>query len=274
MNVKAALVLAFASLAASPALAIDNYTIPETVDQSAVSVVDRPVDIIGIEAGMSASDALAILAKDYGGEDKIERFHMKIGTRQVQSQQFDTYYTGGSVLKQGMAEVYLVSPAAGNRVFAARRIVNFKVEEGLPGVDAIKAQLIEKYGKPSLVNPHPYAKEHEAFFWYLGGKGECTDQYGVCTTPYDGGPSGGAGGVLGSYDVAKTEDYEQALAYGADVVVAATMRSAYGYPDGVQTLTVSFVDLKLRAKSARADYDLVFKKQAEFDGKAVAMPKL
>ena len=149
MNVKAALVLAFATLVASPALAVDNYTIPETIDQSAVSAVDRPVDIIGIKPGMSASDALAILAKDYGGEDNIDRFHMKIGTRQVQSQQFDTFYKGGEILKKGIAEVYLASPAAGNKVFAARRVVNLKVEDGLPTVAAMKAQLVEKYGKPS-----------------------------------------------------------------------------------------------------------------------------
>lgn len=271
MNIKAALVLAFASLSASPALATDEYTIPETVDASAVSVVDRPVDIIGIKSGMSANEALAILGKDYGGEDKIDRFHMRIGTRQVQSQQFDTYYTGGELLKKGIAEVYLVSPAAGNKVFAARRVVNFKVEDGLPSVGAIKAQLVEKYGEPSAEQ-----KSNDSLtkmFWYLGGKGECngTD---VCTWSYDGGPNGGAGGVLGSYDVSKTEAYEQAMTYGAEIVVVANLRTAYGYPDGIQTLSVSFVDLKLRAKSARADYDLVFKKQGEFDAKAVALPKL
>jgi hypothetical protein len=272
MNLKAVIVLALSTLAASSAFAIDQYTITETVDQSAVSVVDRPVDIIGIKAGMSASDALAILAKDYGGEDQIERFHMKIGTRQVQSQQFDTYYTGGSVLKEGMAEVYLVSPAAGNKVFAARRTVEFKIEDGLPTVAAMKAQLIEKYGKPSAEDkPNNSLSE---MFWYLGGKGICTEKYGVCTTSYDGGSNGGAGGVLGSYDIAKTEDYEKATTYGADIVVVATISTAYGYPDGVKSLSVSFVDLNLRAKSARADYDLVFKKQAEFDGKAVAIPKL
>jgi hypothetical protein len=269
MNLKAALVLAFATLASSPALAIDEYTITETVGEAAVSAVDRPVDIIGIKAGMSASDALAILAKDYGGEDRIDRFHMKVGTRQVQSQQFDSYYSGGELLKKGMAEVYLVSPAAGNKVFAARRIVNFKVEDGLPSVAAMKAQLTEKYGKPSVDD----TVKRGALFWYIGGKGECkgTD---VCEWAYDGGPNGGAGGVLGSYDVSKTEDYERATTYGADIVVVANLRTAYGYPDGVQSLAVSFVDLNLRAKSARADYDLVFKKQAEFDGKAVAMPKL
>lgn len=272
MNVKAALVLAFATLAGSPAFAVDNYTIPETIDQSAVSVVDRPVDIIGIKPGMSASDALAILAKDYGGEDKIDRFHMKIGTRQVQSQQFDTLYKGGEILKKGIAEVYLTSPAAGNKVFAARRVVNFKVEDGLPTVAAMKAQLVEKYGNPSAEDKPN--KSSIQMFWYLGGKGVCTEKYDVCTTSYDGGSSGGAGGVLGSYDVSKTEDYEKATTYGADIVIVAELSTAYGYPDGVKDLEVSFVDLKLRAKSARADYDLVFKKQAEFDAKAVSMPKL
>ncbi|MCS4088785.1 hypothetical protein [Rhizobium sp. BK176] len=272
MFVKAAILSAFAAFAATSAFAIDNYTIPETIDQSAVSIVDRPVDIIGIKPGMTASDALAILAKDYGGEDNIDRFHMKIGTRQVQSQQFDTFYTGGDILKAGIAEVYLASPAAGNKVFAARRVVNLKVEDGLPTVAAMKAQLVEKYGKPSAEE-----KSNDRLtkmFWYLGDKGVCTEKYDACTTSYDGGSSGGAGGVLGSYDVSKTEDYEKAATFGSDIVVVAEIITAYGYPDGVNELTVSFVDLKLRAKSARADYDLVFKKQAEFDSKAVAAPKL
>ena len=274
MNIKAALVLAIAAFASSPAMAIDSYTITETVDQAAVSAVDRPFDIIGIKPGMSASDALAILAKDYGGEDQINRFNMKLGTRQVQSQQFDVFYEAGDLLKAGNMEVYLTSPISGNRVFAANRNVKFKVEEGLPGVDAIKEQLVGKYGKPSLVVPSQFGGNNFEMFWYLGGKGECAEKYGVCTTAYDGGPSGGAGGVMGGYDIANTEKYETAAKLGADIVISAAARTAHGYPDGVQALQVTFVDLKLRALSARADYDLVFKKQAEFDAKAVATPKL
>jgi hypothetical protein len=271
MNFKAALVLALATFAATPALSVDSYIIPETIDQSAVSVVDRSVDIIGIKPGMSAPDAMAILAKDYGGEEKIDRFHMKIGTRQVQSQQFDTFYTGGDILKKGMAEVYLVSPAAGNKVFAARRVVKFKVEEGLPTVSAMKEQLVAKYGKPSAEDKANNSLTK--MFWYLGNKGECNGN-DVCTWSYDGGPSGGAGGVLGAYDISMTEAYERSTTYGSDIVIVADLRTAYGYPDGIQSLSVSFVDLNLRAKAARADYDLVLKKQAEFDSKAVAMPKL
>jgi hypothetical protein len=274
MIIKALLAITVTTAAATSAYAVDSYTIEDTVGQAAVSKSAQQVDIISIRSGMAAADALSILGKDYGGEDKIDRFNMKIGTRQVQSQQFDVYYEGGDILKAGKAEVYLTSPVSGNRVFAANRIVNFKVENGLPTVDAIKAQLIQKYGPPSVVNPEPFKKGNEAMFWYLGGKGECTEKYEICTTAYDGGPSGGAGGVHGGYNISKTADYERAAKFGADVVVSARIQTAYGYPDGVRSLQVTFVDLNLRARSARADFDLLMRKQAEFDAKSVAMPKL
>lgn len=271
MKIKTAALAVLAALVSTPVLAVDEYRIEQTVDASAVSPAGASVDIIGIKAGMHAADALSILNEQHGQEG-IDRFHMRIGTRQVQSQEFDVYYTGGSVLKKGSIDVYLTSPAAGSTVFAASRSINFKVEDGLPSVSAITDQLTQKYGKPTASEKRDHRPAE--LYWYFGDKGTCTEKYGVCTTLYNGGPSGGAGGVLGSYMVEKTADYEAATKLGADVVVVASVRTAHGYPDGVSTLTVSFVDLNLRAKSARADYDLLMKKQAEFDKKTVALPKL
>lgn len=267
MNVKAALILAVATLGAHSAHAVDKYTITETVPASAVSTVDGVADVIGIKSGMSAEDAKAILADEYG-KDNIDVFRMALGTRQVQSQEFEVFYEA----KNG--QVYLTSPIAGSKVFAAKRGVGFKVEDGLPTVAAIKNQLIEKYGKPTLEKSGTVNRDLHEMFWYLGGTGKCEDQNAECSWLYNGGPSGGGGGVLGAYNIEKTEDYEKALNYGPHIVVAASFRTAYGYPDGVNSLGVSFVDLRLRAASARADYDLLMQKQADFDKKSVALPKL
>jgi len=267
--------LAAAFLASSaPALAIDTYTITETVPADAVSEAGGVADIIGIKPGMPADEALSIIADNYGGADKVDRFRLKIGTAQVQSQGFDLYYKAGSALGDGLVHAYLTSPVAGNKVFAAYRSVEFHVEDGLPKFEALTEQLVAKYGKPHVVHNFSWDKGGPRYSWYLGGSGQCPPEEGVCHDIYNGGSSGGPGGVMGAYDIAKVGDYEKSASLGTGVVIVAAMREHSRYPGSASSLSVSFVDLRLRAAAARADYDLIVAEQAKFDAKKVSLPKL
>lgn len=264
MFAKAALISAFISLAATSAMA-ENYEITETVDRSAVSKVDRPVDILGITPGMPMQDANAILEKEFGGADRVMAYDLRIGsvTGELQSQRFRSFLEAENGLRTDLGDIHLTSPISGNRVYAFFRKTEFRVQDGLPKIAALKAKLIEKYGEPSRVSGRK-------MFWYLGGNGKC-DGPKLCNELHNG---SGGGGELGYYDLSQTVAYEKARATGTEVVLVAEISPRGNIPDGAQTLAVSFVDLNLLAKSARADTDLAASKQAEFDKTGANVPKL
>jgi hypothetical protein len=264
MFAKAALISAFIALAATSARA-ENYEISEAVDQSAVSKVDHPVDILGVTPGMPMEEANAILEKEFGGADHVMGYDLRIGppTGQLQSQRFRSFLEAENGLRTDLGQIHLTSPISGNRVYAFYRRTEFRVQDGLPKIAAARAKLIEKYGQPTRT-------QGNAMAWYLGGSGKC-DNSKLCNDLHNG---GGGADELGYYNLALTEVYEKAAATGTKIVIVANLSSRRDIPDGVQTLEVSFVDLNLLAKSARADADLAASKQAEFDKTGAAVPKL
>jgi hypothetical protein len=263
MFAKAALLSAFVALAATSATAA-NYEITETVDQSAVSQVDRPVDIIGVVPGMPFKDANAVLVKEYGS-DRIMGYTSQVATQELQSQRFDSFYDAENGMRTDQLYIFMTSPISGNRVFAAHRRLEFRVQDGLPKLPVVKDQLIAKYGQPSRT-------EAGFMYWYLGGDGKCEGS-NVCKMLYT---NVSDGQDIGTYNpVGLIKKYELAQASGSSVVIVAAISTRRDIADGVQQLDVSFVDLNLLATSARADYDLAMKKQAEFNaGGGAAVPKL
>ncbi len=263
MFAKTALVSAFVALATTSSMAA-NYEITEAVDQSAVSKVDRPVDILGIAPGMPFMDANAILEKEFGA-DRIAGYTGQVGTQELKSQRFNSFYDAENGMRTDQIYLYMTSPISGNRVFAAHRSLRFRVEDGLPKFPVVKEQLFSKYGKPTRT-------DGSKMYWYLGAEGKCVGVK-VCKVLYTGGVHGEE---IGTYNpVGQIDNYERERAAGSAIVIVADISTRRDIPDGVHQLDVSFVDINLLATSARADYDLAMKKQAEFNsGGGAAMPKL
>jgi hypothetical protein len=264
MFAKTALMSAFIAFVASSAQA-ENYQIIESVEQSAVSSVGRPVDILGITPGMPEPDASAILGKEFGGADRVMVYQMRVSsvTQELQSQRFTSFVEAENGLRTDLGQIHLTSPISGNRVYAFYRRTQFRLQDGLPKINAVKAKLVEKYGEPTRTQGNVMA-------WYLGGSGKCEGSK-LCFDLHDG---GGQGGELGYYDLSQTATYEKALASGTKIVIIAKLETRRDIPDGIQALHVSFVDLNLLAKSARADVDLAAQKQAEFNKTGASVPKL
>ncbi|MCV9964887.1 hypothetical protein OIU34_23625 [Pararhizobium sp. BT-229] len=245
----------------------DGFDIPKTVDLPMPHFDGRDIDIVGVKPGQPGDEAVSILKARFPKED-ISFHNTDIGTDQVHSQTFNTFYTVGGDISEKM-QLFLSSPSAGSQVIGAMRDKYFPKADGQPTMDTIMTELTKKYGKPDrdiIQGNSPW----RTVSWYIGGDGKCAKQW-FCEWPYyDHNYSHHAA----EYNPAYLKEYEKDMEVGTDYVVTAEIRPEDPDMSRVSSLTVSFVDLKRRGLSAREDFNLVMSKQAEFDKKPVAAPEL
>jgi hypothetical protein len=244
-----------------------GFDIPKTVDLPVPHFDGRDIDIVGVKPGQLGDDAVSILKERFPKED-ISFQNTDIGTDQVHSQTFNTFYTVGGDFSEKM-QLFLSSPSAGSQVIGAMRDKSFRKADGQPTMDTVVTELTAKYGKPDrdvVQGNSPW----RTVSWYIGGDGKCVKQW-FCEWPYyDHNYSRNSA----AYNPAYLKEYEKDMEVGAEYVVTAVIKPEDRGMTHVSSLTVSFVDLKRRGLSAREDFNLVMSKQAEFDKKPVAVPEL
>jgi hypothetical protein len=247
----------------------ETFTVPHTVNLSEYNF-GHDIDIVGLKPGQSAADVKDILKERFG---EFRGQSMRIGTDQVSSEKFDVTYAAGQRDKE-QVQVFLTSPSAGNQVFAAGRVLDFRTSDGLPAITDLVAKLSEKYGEPT--NFTPEGRKGPTAVWYLGSKGKCdlkdTISYRpswICDEPYfsyrlnDG----------KVYNIRAAQEYADTMNAGADVILVAKFTS-FDHNGKANSMAVSFVDVKRRGLSLEADLKLIDAEQAKFDSKSVAMPDL
>jgi hypothetical protein len=279
--------LALASLIASsfvPAFAAEPFALPQVETIPPYSVEGRSIDIFGFKPGMSATDALALFKEKKPGEE-ISVETSNVGTRNVSSVEFPSRY---SMWKRENEEinVFMDSPSVGNEVFAVSRSLEFWRDEKQPDFEATLKAFVDKYGKPSAINdvpPDPRYTNHQrhttTYMWYIGGRGVCelkqldsiSRKYSdVCTeVSHKTGPD--VNGAV--YSPSRAETYAKTATAGTDLVLVATVYNLDGGPRAFG-VTVSFIDLKRRDRSAVADIKAIQAEQAKFDSVKVAAPEL
>ena len=197
MKAAIALVLTASLLAASPASATDFFEMTETLDASARANLDRPIDIIGVQPGMTPAEANALVAAEFD-KARLETEETRIGTAEVQSQVFQIESEAAWLPHNGVVRFYFTSPISGNRVFSGQRFVMLDPAQGLPPIEALEKQLVEKYGKPTLVRPGEHYPSTE-LFWYFGGEAKCDGNRWCAQT-----------NVASGYEIGATAEYEEA----------------------------------------------------------------
>jgi hypothetical protein len=245
----------------------DGFEIPKTVDLPMPSFEGRTIDIVGIKPGQPEQEAFEVLKARFPNE-RIDYRWTDYGTDQVHSQNFNTSYTVGGDFSEKM-EFFLSSPSAGSQVIGAMREKYFRKSDGQPKMDVVYAELVKKYGEPSrdVVQGN---SPRRTISWYVGGDGKC-EKLWLCEWPYY---DHNYSKKSAEFNPNRIETYVKEMEVGADYVITAVLNPEDRDMVYVSSLTVSFVDLKRRGLSAKADYDLVMAKQDQFEQKPVAAPEL
>lgn len=210
-------------------------TTPEYVSDAA------RVDILGIKTGMTAKDVKSLLQSNFSKE-AIEESEAAFGSYDNRTK---NYRSSLSVEKHTKSSKDTVSVALGSPSISGETIMVFRSTEldyskPRPTVDALVAQMSEKFGKPALVNRQWGQVGLE---WHYGS-GSCKEITNL--HPYD------------FYSPLQIKDYMKEEKSGCDVIVKASIRATPFANDGrARFVDVAVYDIKRRVINAKADSRLL-----------------
>lgn len=226
----------FAPLAAAAA----PVTLTQVSPPATYTPEGHSVDVLGITPGMSPTAVRDLLSKQYGNvvvtQDDLG---LENDGAVVQTQNFVTRMS--AIKDMDQVTVWFATPTTGNGVVEVSRQLSYRDESAAPPMQTVRAELIEKYGKPGFDGPAVGTGEVQLLAWSYKGNTASPCPRSSCRV-----------GLSEGLDIRSLPSYERAIKTGHELTLVATLLSGIADPTRAAGMVVTMSDAATKFRTITA----------------------